>query len=133
MATPPERFDTRAFSFGCTIVRLYLAMSRQPKVPLHLSRQVLASGTSIGANLAEARACQSRRDVTAKFSIALKEARETLYWLHLLIETGLLDRSMVAPVLREANELVSILTAARRRLAMSNPRGKPSPSGASLE
>jgi four helix bundle protein len=125
MPTSPEPFDERAFKFGCTIVRLYLKIYRLPTVPPHLSRQVLASGTSIGANLAEAKACQSRRDTTAKFSIALKEARETVYWLRLLSETGLLDTSTTSPLIREARELVAVLTTARRRLAA--PPGTPAP------
>jgi four helix bundle protein len=55
-----------------------------PDLAPHLARQVLRSGTSIGANLEEARAAQTRRDSAARFSIALKEARETAYWLRLL-------------------------------------------------
>jgi four helix bundle protein len=51
------------------------------KPPVHLSRQVLKAGTSIGANLEEAKGAHSRGDKAAKFSIALKEARETTYWL----------------------------------------------------
>jgi four helix bundle protein len=118
MPIPLETFDARAFRFACAIVRLYLAIYRLPRVPLHISRQILASGTSIGANLEEAKASQSRRDITAKFSIALKEARETAYWLRLLVATDLVDDAAVASLLREANELVSILTVARRRLAV---------------
>jgi four helix bundle protein len=117
MPEPLETFDARAFRFACAIVRLYLDIHRRPHVPLHVSRQILASGTSIGANLEEAKASQSRRDVTAKFSLALKEARETAYWLRLLVATDLLGERTLAPLMREAQELVSILTVARRRLA----------------
>jgi four helix bundle protein len=91
-----------------------------------MSRQILAAGTSIGANLEEAKACQSRRDITAKFSIALKEARETAYWLRLLVATDLVDEAMVASLMREAHELVSVLTVARRRLATPSS-GRPDP------
>jgi four helix bundle protein len=74
-----------------------------------ISRQLLRSGTSIGANVAEATAGQSRRDFLAKMSIASKEARETKYWLQLL------DESDLAPVdvsdeLRDVEELIRILT-----------------------
>ena len=123
MPTSPEPFDERAFRFGCTIVRFYLTICRVPAIPPHLARQVLAAGTSIGANLAEAKASQSRRDTTAKFSIALKESRETVYWLRLFLETGLIARPTAAPLLQEANELVSILTVARRRLARNSSPG----------
>ncbi|HVW04611.1 MAG TPA: four helix bundle protein [Vicinamibacterales bacterium] len=127
MPAPPEPFHDRAFRFGCAIVRLYLSIYRIPRVPTHLARQVLAAGTSIGANLEEAKGCQSRRDIAAKFSIALKEARETVYWLRLLCATELIDQATIAPLLREANELVSILTVAQRRLTAANEPGKPRP------
>lgn len=87
------------------------------QVPPYLARQILASGTSIGANVEESRACQSRRDTAAKFSIALKETRETLYWLRLLAANDLLPQDAVSPLVREANELIAILTVTRRRLA----------------
>ncbi len=126
MPTLPEPFHTRGFRFGCAIVRLYLAIYRLPRIPAHLARQVLASGTSIEANLEEAKGCQSRRDIAAKFSIALKEARKTVYWLRLLCATELIDQQTIAPLLREANELVSILTVAQRRLA-AGQAGKQNP------
>ena len=87
-----------------------------PDLAPHLARQVLRSGTSIGANLEEARAAQTRRDSAARFSIALKEARETAYWLRLLSTTGLVPIGLVASTLTEAEELVAILTVARRKL-----------------
>jgi four helix bundle protein len=120
MPIPLETFDARAFRFACAIVRLDLAIYRLPRVPLHISRHILASGTSIGANLEEAKASQSRRDITATFSIALKEARETAYWLRLLVATDLVDEPSMATLMRGAQELVSILTVARRRLAMTS-------------
>lgn len=122
MPNLPEPFESRAFRFACAIVRLYLDIARRPNIPPYLARQVLAAGTSIGANLEEARGCQSRRDIAAKFSIALKEARETLYWLRLLQATEILPAKAVSALAREANELVAILTVTRRRLA--DPQGQ---------
>jgi four helix bundle protein len=114
MPTPPTDFQTRSFLFACVIVRLYrMLISSCPSV---LARQVLRSGTSIGANLEEAKAAQSRRDLAAKFSIALKEARETAYWLRLLASTEPNLREPITPRLEEANELVAILTASLKRL-----------------
>jgi four helix bundle protein len=111
-----EPFHTRGFRFACDIVRLYLKLTRLPDVPSHLARQVLKAGTSIGANLEEARAAQTRRDSAAKFSVALKEAREASYWLRLLSATELASPEVLRPLLSEANELISILTVARRKL-----------------
>jgi hypothetical protein len=95
-----EPYHERGFRFACSVVRLYLELVRLPHLPPHLARQVLKSGTSIGANLE-----------------ALKEARETLYWLRLLLATGLVEPKLVQPHITEANELVAILTVTRRKLS----------------
>src|SRR4051794_37663410 len=80
MPSKPQPFHERGFNFACKIVRLYSAMTKRPDVPSYLARQVLRAGTSIGANLEEAKGAQTRRDAASKFSIALKEAREAAYW-----------------------------------------------------
>jgi len=116
MPTDLEPFDSRSFRFACEIVHLYRKLIKRPEMPYALARQLLRAGTSIGANLAEARGAQSRRDTAAKFSVALKEARETQYGLRLIIATRLADAPLVAPALAEATELVAILTTARRKL-----------------
>ncbi|HEX6322183.1 MAG TPA: four helix bundle protein [Vicinamibacterales bacterium] len=74
-------FQTRSFEFACEIVRFYRVISRRPEVPLPIARQLLRAGCSVGANLEEEKSAQSRRDLVSKFSIALKESRETQYWL----------------------------------------------------
>jgi four helix bundle protein len=116
MTTPIESFQSRGFRFACEIVRLYVKLSRQPDFPMHLARQVLKAGTSVGANLEERRGAQTRRDIAAKFSVALKEAREALFWLRLFKATDLAPEQLLTPLLAEANELVAVLTTARRKL-----------------
>lgn len=116
MADVPEAYTTRTFKFACRVVRLYRELSRIPGVPLPLAKQLLRAGTSIGANLEEARAAQSRRDLRAKFSIALKEARETKYWLRLLAATQQASSQVLTSSIQEADELVAILTVSVRRL-----------------
>jgi four helix bundle protein len=81
-----------------------------------MARQVLRAGTSIGANVEEARAASSRRDLIARFAVALREARETKYWLRLIAATKLAPEALVSPVLKEVDELVAILTVSIRRL-----------------
>jgi hypothetical protein len=94
----------------------------------HISRgRSWLPGHRLARTSKKRKGCQSRRDIAAKFSIALKEARETVYWLRLLCATELIDRPTIAPLLREANELVSILTVAQRRLTATNEPGKPRP------
>jgi four helix bundle protein len=118
-----EPFHVRGFRFSCAIVRLYTKLAKLPDVPPYLARQVLSSGTSIGANLEEAKGAQTRRDVAAKFSIALKEARETAYWLRLLKATALAPDELLQPLLMEAAELVAILTVSRRKLNANTDKG----------
>jgi len=76
-----------------------------------LGGQVLRSGTSIGANLEEATAGQSRADFVSKCNIALKEAQETHYWLRLFKETKVVPDERLNGSIKESNELVAILTA----------------------
>jgi len=70
----------------------------------------LHSGTSIGANLEEADAGQSKPDFISKCAIALKEARETHFWLRLLRDTELIPPELIMPLINEAREIVAILT-----------------------
>ena len=99
----------RAFRFACDIV----ALNDDLRGARDLTRQLLRAGTSIGANLEEADAAQSKPDFISKCTIALKEARESHYWLRLLRASGKMpdgDR-----LLSDANELVAILTAIVRK------------------
>ena len=79
-----------------------------------LGRQLLKSGTSIGANYREANRAESKADFIHKLAIAEKEASETVYWLELMTEAGIGDRKDVAKLLQEAREILAIFTAARR-------------------
>jgi four helix bundle protein len=114
--TPPP-LQPRAFRFACEIVRLYITLSRDPQVPLHLARQLLKSGTSIAANLEEGKGSPTRPDYRCKISIALKEARETEFWLKLLLATELGPEMKLRPLRAEAGEFVAILTTVRRKLS----------------
>ena len=71
---------------------------------------LLRSGTSIGANVEEGQASQSRADFIAKYSIACKEARETHYWLRLLVASEVITESKLQDLIDESNQLVAILT-----------------------
>ena len=77
----------KSFAFSVRTVNLYRYLSEQKKEYV-ISKQIYKSGTSIGANIAEAQRAQSTADFVAKMKIALKEANETQYWLQLLHETG---------------------------------------------
>lgn len=105
----PEHITVRTFGFAVRIVKLAQFLDRKPGVPRLLANQLLRAGTSVGANVEDAQGSQSRADFIAKMSIALKEGRETLYWLRLLQATELCSEIQLAELLIEANEIVSIL------------------------
>lgn len=75
-----------------------------------MANQLLRSGTSIGANVAEAQAAQSKKDFIAKMAISSKESRETSYWLELLIAAKIIPESQLTPLRDETNEIIAILT-----------------------
>jgi four helix bundle protein len=100
----------RTFSFACRIVELYRHLAKNKSGGEILGRQVLRSGTAIGANLEEATAGRSRADFISKSNIALKEARETLYWLRLFIATQIVTEKNLGKLAQEANEITAILT-----------------------
>jgi len=95
-------------AFAIRIVRLYQYLCYTRK-EFTLSRQLLKSGTSVGANVKEAIRGQSKADFTAKMNIALKEASETEYWLEILYETGYLDDKQFRSIYTDCQELLKIL------------------------
>ena len=101
---------TKSMSFAQRIVHLYQYLS-QEKREFVMSKQVLRSGTSIGANVAEAIYGSSRKDFTAKLYIAEKEAAETLYWLELLNSCNYIPDNLYRSLHRDCRELLSMLAA----------------------
>ena len=100
----------KSFEFSVRIVNLYKYLTTEFKEYV-LSKQLLRSGTSIGANVAEAQRGQSHADFLAKMSIALKEANETYYWLKLLYRTDFLSKSQFDSLEKDILELLGILMA----------------------
>ena len=100
----------KSLDFAVRVVNLYKYLSAEKQEGV-MSKQVLRSGTSIGANVREASQGQSKADFTAKMSIALKEAAETEYWLDLLERTGYLGRSEYESIQKDCGELARMLTA----------------------
>ena len=111
--------EEKSRRFAIRIVRLCQFLSDEKKEYV-LSRQILRSGTSIGANLAEARYAYSRSDFAAKQNIALKEASETLYWLELLYQTDYLTKDQFESVSADAEEILKLLASSAKTLR-TNP------------
>jgi four helix bundle protein len=97
----------KSFDFALKIIGLYKELQKHHENVI--SRQLIRSGTSIGANVEEASAGQSRKDFLSKMSIASKEARETKYWLRLLQESKLVELDLT-DALKGVDEIIRILT-----------------------
>jgi four helix bundle protein len=98
----------KSFEFAIRIVNLYKYLTTEKK-EFVMSKQLLRSGTSIGANVEESIGGQSERDFLSKLSIAYKEARESMYWLKLLQATDYLNQEQAESLLADAEELCKIL------------------------
>lgn len=97
----------KSFEFSLKVISLFRELKKEKEFVI--SNQLLRSGTSIGANVEEASAAQSKRDFIAKMAISSKEARETKYWLRLLKESQLTQID-VKSLLLDIEELIRILT-----------------------
>jgi len=100
--------QTKTFEFAVRIINLYKFLSTEKK-EFVVSKQVLRSGTSIGANVEEAIGGQSKNDFSAKLAIAYKEARETKYWLRLLYATGYIENQMFESLMNDMEEILRII------------------------
>ena len=100
----------KSMVFAVRVVGLYRYLSEKKRECV-MSKQVLRSGTSIGANVRETNSAQSKADFIAKMSIALKECDETGYWLELLSRTGFLSREEYISVESDCRELFAMITA----------------------
>lgn len=98
----------KSFKFAVRIVNLYKTLSSDRK-EFVMSKQLLRSGTSVGANVREAQNAESKADFIHKLGISQKEADETLYWLELLKETEYLDKNEFESMHNDGNELLKIL------------------------
>jgi len=114
-----KKIAERSFGFALLIIETYKFLIKEKEFVL--SKQLLESGTSIGANVHEAQAAQSKKDFTAKMAIASKEARETQYWLRLLDKSGYLfgfekKGELFSEILAITNILTKIVKTSKQSL-----------------
>lgn len=100
----------KSYAFAIRIVKLYRYLTEK-KNEYVLSKQLLRSGTSIGANVEEGIGGQSEKDFLMKLNIAYKEARETHYWLRILRDTGYLSTKESKAILEDCDQILKIMTA----------------------
>ena len=115
--------EEKSFHFAVRIVKLCRFL-REDRKEYILSKQLMRSGTSIGANIIESQQAQSRADFISKLSITLKEASETNYWLRLLYATDYLSESEFSSIITDCRELEKILTSIIKT-TRSSPKNSP--------
>src|ERR1039457_5044454 len=114
---------SRTKLFARRVIRLYAALPKTDVVAQVLGKQMLRSGTSVGANYREAYRARSKAEFISKTGDCLKEADETLYWLDLILDESFVRPHRLQPLLREADELVAIFTTIAKH-ARSIPRSE---------
>lgn len=110
----------RSYSFALSIIGTCRILRKDHEFVLE--RQILCSGTSIGANVEEALAGQSRKDFISKMAIASKEARETSYWLRLVRDSKTMNSARISPLIAECEALIRILTAIVKTSTSNGPK-----------
>ena len=110
-----KELRARTKMFARRIIRLFCALPKGNAAAQILGRQVLRSGTSIGANYREAYRARSKPEFISKIGDCLKEADETLYWLELLLEEQFVTARRLQPLLKENDEVLAVLTAISKR------------------
>jgi len=106
----------RTKSFSLRIIKLVGALPKTVEGRA-IGSQLIRSGTSVGANYRAACRGRSKPDFVAKLGIVEEEADESVFWMELIIETNMMKKELVEPLLQEANELVAIMTASRKSAA----------------
>lgn len=111
--TNAEALKDRTKRFALLVIRLCQTLPRSQAGTV-ITRQLLRSSTSVGANYRAVCRARSNADFVSKLGIVLEEADETLFWLELLVDSGVAQAYKTAPLLKEANELVAIFVASLR-------------------
>ncbi len=106
----PRDICERTFEFALRTIRVCRILEDDGGVGRTIGWQLIRSGTSVGANIEEGQGGQSRADFVSKYSIARKEARETLYWLRLLTAAKIVSEDQLRSLMSECNEIIAILT-----------------------
>ncbi len=118
MDNSPAALRDRTKKFALRIIRLVRSLPRTDEARV-IARQLLRSGTSIGADYRAAQRGRSRAEFIAKLGIVLEEADETVYWLELLVESGIVPQKRMQELIAESNQLVRIFAASRQTLKSS--------------
>src|SRR6266581_1950131 len=111
----PQDLKPRAKAFALRVIRMYSALPKNDTVAQVLGKQVLRSGTSVGANYCEASRSRSKAEFISKIGDCLKEIDETEYWLELLVDSGCVSAARMADLLDETRQLIALFTTIDKR------------------
>lgn len=119
---PPFDLRERTKAFALRVIRMFVALPKTEEARV-LGKQVLRSGTAVGANFREAHRARSKAEFIAKVGDCLKELDESGYWLELLTESGIVPAPKLAALQDETNQLLAILTTISKNAKKSNDEG----------
>ncbi len=111
----------RVKAYALRIIKLYTSLPKA-QVAQVIGKQILRSGTSVGAQFCEGRRAKSTADFVSKNEGALGELEETLYWLELLVEASIVKETLLAPLMKETDELIAILTSIVKRAKITKSK-----------
>jgi four helix bundle protein len=115
MSEKPQDLKPRTKTFALRVIRMYSKLPKNDTVAQVLGKQVLRSGTSVGANYREASRGRSKMEFISKIGDCLKEIEETEYWLELLVDSGCVSTTKMADLLDETRQLIAIFTTIDKR------------------
>lgn len=119
-----EQFKFRTKQLALRVIRLVDALPRSRSADV-VGRQLLRSATSVGANYRAACRAKSAADMIAKLSIVEEEADETLFWLELLVESGLVPESRLSDLMKETDEIIAMTVASIKTLRIRQRKSRP--------
>lgn len=118
-----EDLKKRTKNFALRIIKVYSSLPKETLAQV-LGKQVLRSGTSVGAHYREACRSRSNAEFVSKIEGGLQELEETIYWLELLIESGLISQEKLNLLLKESDELIAILVTCVKKLKLNHSKNK---------
>jgi four helix bundle protein len=119
MANQAEQLKERTKQFALRLVKLFRSLPKTEEARV-IGNQVLRSGTSVAANYRAVCRARSKAEFVAKIGVVVEEADETVFWLELLVESGIVEKTRMDGLLAEANELLAIFAASRRTAKVGN-------------
>jgi four helix bundle protein len=121
MPMEPQPLAERTKAYALRIIRLYTSLPKTD-VAYVIGRQLLRSGTSVGANYREGKRARSASEMTAKFGIRLQELEESGYWLELLIDASVMEPTSLKPLLEETLQLNAIFTTSVKKISANRSK-----------